>query len=271
MDITLPGPFTTADLHLVWRFLHQLAAADGALHAEELRLLELARANSPAGDPAVDLTRPLDATEREHLAGRLRADRTLGHWLVTLAMRLVNSDGAFHERETEVFFELISAGDATQRRELVRIADLDDTTRHMVTETRRLCEEKGAWWQGAPKHPGAQQKRVAASLSFVDDRGTKRFVTGMNYELSTPSGSRCAEQNAIGVAIANYPTLRFDGIREVLVYGGGAFKNPLYPCGVCIENLRKINVNKQISVLVFHESDPGALWRVPLDALDPRA
>ncbi|CBH15986.1 hypothetical protein, conserved [Trypanosoma brucei gambiense DAL972] len=67
-------------------------------------------------------------------------------------------------------------------------------------------------------------------------------VMAVNYELSTPSGSRCSEQNALGkLASMGLPTC---AVREVFVHGEhqGSKKdpNPLFPCGVCENMLRKV-------------------------------
>lgn len=69
---------------------------------------------------------------------------------------------------------------------------------------------------------------------------TRRAVIAVNYELSTPSGSRCSEQNAMGkLASLGVPTW---GVREVFVHGMNVKKeaNPLFPCGVCENMLQKV-------------------------------
>ncbi|TPP48723.1 A distinct subfamily of CDD/CDA-like deaminases protein [Leishmania donovani] len=67
----------------------------------------------------------------------------------------------------------------------------------------------------------------------------RRGVIAVNYELSTPSGSRCSEQNAMGkLASLGVPTW---GVREVFVHGRAAKEpNPLFPCGVCENMLRRV-------------------------------
>ncbi|KPA81740.1 hypothetical protein ABB37_04031 [Leptomonas pyrrhocoris] len=68
----------------------------------------------------------------------------------------------------------------------------------------------------------------------------RRAVIAVNYELSTPSGSRCSEQNAMGkLASLGVPTW---GVREVFVHGMNIKKeaNPLFPCGVCENMLQKV-------------------------------
>ncbi|RNF25991.1 uncharacterized protein Tco025E_01778 [Trypanosoma conorhini] len=70
----------------------------------------------------------------------------------------------------------------------------------------------------------------------------RSYVIAVNYELSTPSGSRCSEQNALGkLASMGLPTC---AIREVFVHGENlgaqTDPNPLFPCGVCENMLRKV-------------------------------
>ncbi|GET93693.1 hypothetical protein, conserved [Leishmania tarentolae] len=88
----------------------------------------------------------------------------------------------------------------------------------------------------------------AAIPSDIEEMGTpsrswcqcmRRGVIAVNYELSTPSGSRCSEQNAMGkLASLGVPTW---GVREVFVHSMSAKEaNPLFPCGVCENMLRKV-------------------------------
>jgi len=72
------------------------------------------------------------------------------------------------------------------------------------------------------------------------DPGGHEFLsfTGMNFELSQPTGSRCAEQSAIGAAVAQFVPRQ--EMRAIAVLDPLGPNNPLAPCGVCIEMLRKI-------------------------------
>ncbi|RNF05523.1 hypothetical protein TraAM80_04445 [Trypanosoma rangeli] len=70
----------------------------------------------------------------------------------------------------------------------------------------------------------------------------RSYVIAVNYELSTPSGSRCSEQNALGkLASMGLPT---SAIREIFVHGENrraeTDPNPLFPCGVCENMLRRV-------------------------------
>lgn len=74
----------------------------------------------------------------------------------------------------------------------------------------------------------------------------RQFELAVNYELSTPSGSRCSEQNCLGKLASNgVPT---HAIREVFVHGSqhnNDDPNPLFPCGVCENMLRRISKDVQ--------------------------
>lgn len=104
----------------------------------------------------------------------------------------------------------------------------------------------------------------------------RQGVIAVNYELSTPSGSRCSEQNAMGkLASMGVPTW---SVREVFVHGVHHTKevNPLFPCGVCENMLRKVNhdVNDRYGCdVVLHMFDSQAPRRVvclPIPAISHR-
>eukprot|EP01060_Flectonema_neradi_P032014 TRINITY_DN5010_c0_g1_i1.p1 TRINITY_DN5010_c0_g1~~TRINITY_DN5010_c0_g1_i1.p1 ORF type:complete len:562 (+),score=102.13 TRINITY_DN5010_c0_g1_i1:1625-3310(+) len=71
----------------------------------------------------------------------------------------------------------------------------------------------------------------------------RETVYSVNYELSTPSGSRCSEQNALGVLSSS--GLPPSCVREVFVHGfiaeEGNDPNPLFPCGVCENMFRRLS------------------------------
>ena len=119
-------------------------------------------------------------------------------------------------------------------------------------------------------------KKVGASVSYQIN-GDKKFVTAVNYELSMPGGSRCAEQNAVGNAIALEPRLEFQNIKDVVVYGDGGLTNPCSPCGVCMENLRKLDVENQIHLYLYPDEYkytpgnlPDSMLRLQLAKLNQR-
>ena len=167
-----------------------------------------------------------------------------------LINKVMEADHIEHHNEKREIIKFMSNTLGTKSHieaKITPLLNLDDTLADMLHKTAEICEEKASNWQ---KKKASKQKKVAASLSWLENN-EKKFVTAVNYELSTPGGSRCAEQNAIGMAIANNPKLQFEDIRDIVVYGSGGLSNPLYPCGVCQENLRKLNINNQIKVYTY--------------------
>nr|CCC93987.1 conserved hypothetical protein [Trypanosoma congolense IL3000] len=98
-------------------------------------------------------------------------------------------------------------------------------------------------WQTSPLP--VRDADVAEDLKFPQRSWCscpRSYVVAVNYELSTPSGSRCSEQNALGkLASKGLPT---HVVREVFVHGENKASqkdpNPLFPCGVCENMLRKV-------------------------------
>lgn len=100
---------------------------------------------------------------------------------------------------------------------------------------------------------GAQE--VLALLVVRDPTDPTRLHTfrGVNLEVSLPTGTLCAERNAIGSAFAAHPTLERKHIAAVAVLSLG--KNPrLGPCGACAEWLRKMaEANPDLRVVTFED------------------
>jgi len=109
-----------------------------------------------------------------------------------------------------------------------------------------------------------------------------QFYRGMNLEVSMPTGTLCAERNAIGNALASDQTLRREDIRSVavlsvslaerppdeLVDGRDVALNPLDPCGACMEWLRKIaEVNPDFKVITFSDTTCDSAIITPIDYL----
>ena len=167
------------------------------------------------------------------------------------SMEVMNADKIKHHNEKAAIIQFIqnSLGNPKYpKAKIVPVNEFDDVMFQMLQKTPEICTKKADWWQ--KKKKDGPLKRVGASLSYKTN-GTKKFVTAVNYELSMPGGSRCAEQNAIGMAIAQEPELKFSEINEVFVYGSGGLSNPCWPCGVCMENLRKLDKKKQISLYAY--------------------
>ncbi|KAK7201586.1 CDD/CDA-like deaminase [Novymonas esmeraldas] len=126
-----------------------------------------------------------------------------------------------------------------------------DPTRPVVTSVLTFVDVNTCRCHrnGDNLHNTAQEQIEAPIPSDIEEMGTprgswcqcmRRGVIAVNYELSTPSGSRCSEQNAMGkLAALGVPTW---GVREVFVHGMNVNKeaNPLFPCGVCENMLQKV-------------------------------
>jgi hypothetical protein len=114
---------------------------------------------------------------------------------------------------------------------------------------------------------GMSGKEVICGITYVDrccpctdgacvcDR---RHVVALNYELSLPGGSRCSEQNALGMLRAQHVPVRC--IREVIVLG--SWRNPLEPCGVCQTNLKEVDCQikqkfPQLGLLLYMFQSPA--------------
>jgi hypothetical protein len=106
----------------------------------------------------------------------------------------------------------------------------------------------------------------------------REHTLAVNYELSTPSGSRCSEQNALGaLASMGLPTTC---VREVFVHGGkhnGEEQNPLFPCGVCENMFRRVSKDVQkahggdVNLYMFdQESNPRKLTALPVAEISHR-
>lgn len=106
-----------------------------------------------------------------------------------------------------------------------------------------------------------KSKKVVLAILLIErdnEKGIYHFFRGMNTEVSLPSGSNCAERAAITSAATKYPDLKRHEMKAVAVADPNNELNPIDPCGVCDEWLKKVQeVNPQFSILTF-----------PSDAID---
>jgi cytidine deaminase len=101
------------------------------------------------------------------------------------------------------------------------------------------------------------QKEVLAVLVVRDPvTGALRAHRGVNLEVSLPTGTLCAERNAIGTAFAANPRLRRRDILAVAVLSldHQGIGSRLGPCGACQEWLRKVaEIHPDFRVITFGE------------------
>lgn len=89
----------------------------------------------------------------------------------------------------------------------------------------------------------------------------KKFSYSFNYFLSCQSGSRCGFQNALGKLLSDVDgQIDMCDLDEIIIwgdkcidgkYGTGGNWNPLLPCGVCYENIRKIVEHQYIPLKIY--------------------
>ena len=111
------------------------------------------------------------------------------------------------------------------------------------------------------------RKGHKAVLAIVVHDGPDGLVAhrGVNLEVSLPTGTLCAERNAIGSAFASHPGLRRAEFRAIAVMSVD-LKNPLAPCGACREWLSKISeVNPDFKVVTFENEECSAVYVRELD------
>jgi cytidine deaminase len=194
-------------------------------------------------------------------------------WLMTLLRKLALVDGVLDEDEQSWISKLTSVlfCTADKHRHYVKRADLDANEQKLVAAAERSAaiSDTQRWHKKSGKVVGAAIG-VGESDSF-------RVFTGVNFELSQPTGSRCAEQIALGSVVVGYGgDVNYEDIRMVAVVAGQNVEkpvpNPLPPCGVCCEMLHKINENsKHVRVYMLPEDDDVHVIRMPLaDYYPPR-
>ncbi len=156
-------------------------------------------------------------------------------------------------------------------------ADLDLASRMAVTELRTWKDE---FLEKRPKRAHEEsedeeqrfwfrkgQQEVLATVVVKGESGF-RAHRGVNLEVSLPTGSLCAERNAVGSAIVANPRLLRKDIQAVAVLGLGPTAHRLGPCGACQEWLRKVaEVNPALQVLVFDDAEMKTVYHHPLPTL----
>lgn len=94
---------------------------------------------------------------------------------------------------------------------------------------------------------------VVLAVLGIRHRGRLCFVKGVNSEISLPSGSICAERAAISAALSEHLSLSrrdFFGIAVLSLSN----LNPIRPCGVCKEWIKKIEAGAPTFTVVTFTS-----------------
>jgi cytidine deaminase len=101
---------------------------------------------------------------------------------------------------------------------------------------------------------------VLATVVVRTDAGLE-VHRGLNLEVSLPTGSLCAERNAMGSALVAHPRLQRADVVAVAVVGLSGAAPRLGPCGACREWLAKVaEVNPELQVLVFDGPELGQAY-----------
>lgn len=224
--------------------------------------------------PAVDRSAKESAAEHgDHWRDRFRVTLSLS----TGTFAMVAAATAGLRRFRPAMLHIPSARAPFQRGEALRVESfpwnvVDQRVARPVGEVaapvRAVAEEMARWHRvfvrAADDRAGEierfwlrkTKKPVLAVLAVEGQDGRLQFHRGVNLEVSMPTGSLCAERNAIGSALAANPLLRRDQLRYVAVLSvtrdGEGVGNPLSPCGACSEWLAKIvEANPGFRVITF--------------------
>jgi cytidine deaminase len=142
-------------------------------------------------------------------------------------------------------------------------------------EIRKLTEKMIEWknefeqiWNHSPYNSHElvnfwlrKGKKPVLAVLVVENQKGIAYFRACNVEVSLPTGTLCAERNAIGTALASDPGLKRQDIKMIAVLSlftndeSPQHLNPLLPCGACMEWLRKIaEVNPDLKIINF--TDP---------------
>ena len=266
-------PRDPGDQDFLLRLLCHLVWVNGRVGLNQADFLETLAQKMGLG--AWEFPREPITLETDEIAGvqaRWQADDQK-LWLMTLLRKLAVADGVLDDDEQGFISDLTSLLFSTSdpRRYYASRARLDPCERKLVdaAEEAAAISDTRLWHRKSGKVVGAAIG-VGAPEAF-------RVFTGVNFELSQPTGSRCAEQIALGSAlVGSAGELRYEDVRMVAVVAGQRVErpvpNPLPPCGVCCEMLHKVNESgRQVLLYMLPQGDRSHVIRMPLaDYYPPR-
>jgi len=191
-------------------------------------------------------------------------------WLVDLLRSLATVDGLL-DRDEEMVLEQVAGAlfaSSSGARYEVRTEQLDDVERELLEAAGRAASVSRV------EHWHRKTGKVVGAAVGVERSGSLQIFSGVNFELSQPAGSRCAEQIALGAALARFgDSLHPSDVRRIAVIAGTNVpkpaENPLPPCGVCCEMIHKLNGERQILLYMQAESPGGRVFRIPFDEYYP--
>ena len=131
--------------------------------------------------------------------------------------------------------------------------EIRSITKEMLKWKDDFCrKERDPFWHRKGK------KAVLAVLAYRDDNNRTQYTRSCNLEVSLPTGSLCAERNAIGSVLAKMPYIHRNDFLMIAVLSlidhKGSHLNPIAPCGVCNEWLLKFaEVNPDFKVLSYND------------------
>lgn len=190
---------------------------------------------------------------------RLEGGVLVGHAVAVRASNLVEGGALVHVDPAR-----LDAAAALAWREMRVWRDEFRAKRPIRTEDAPSGDERHYWFR--------KGRREVLSVVVVKRDGGLRAIRGVNIEVSLPTGTLCAERNAISTALAEDPTLLRADIEAVAVLGLGSGLAFLGPCGTCQEWLRKVlAVNPRLRVLVFDGPEMGRTFLQPLPSPPPAA
>ena len=263
-------PSSEADQDFLLRLLCHVACLSGSVDRNESAFVEaLAEKMGRSGWEFPEAPRPIEPGEiaRLHTSWRGSAEKI---WLVNLLRKLAVADG-FVDEDEELFLEELAGrlfATSPRRYEMPR-SRLSPEERGVIEAAESaasLCDTR--YWHRKT------QKVVGAAVGVARE-GEFFVFRGVNFELSQPTGSRCAEQIALGSALVHFSdSLRHRDIRMIAVVAGPnvpkPVPNPLPPCGVCCEMIHKLNEEDgQIQLYMVSGDEDGSVLRIPFTEYYP--
>jgi len=257
-------PSDPRDQEFLLRLLCHVAYLDERVHAREVAFIEtLAEKLGRSGWEFPESEARLELHEIAQLhACWPQADGKV--WLVELLRKLSAADGLVSDDENVFLSELagILFASSDRGRSELSWSELSEDEQALLASARETAalSDTARWHRKT-------QKVVGAAVGVMSG-GRQHVFRGVNFELSQPTGSRCAEQIALGSALVHFgDQLAYQDIRRIAVVAGenvpDPVPNPLPPCGVCCEMLRKVDQDQQqLQLYMLSQNEPERVVRI---------